>query len=387
MKKIVATALVGALALGFAACNKAPEETTTEAAEVETEATEGTTEASEETSEETTEETAPAVPEGYSIVEVQSDYLGVKVSFAALDDGRFAGNTIEQSKGSAQYGRTEMVVNFFEDEEWKMQNDVKYTIRIWARSDSYVDDQIKRYTAVEGANYVGVWNSEIEDKTKCHYELYTESNTYLDGRIVVEVDMYAYSDWMPMEEYKALVDTMIKTMNIEILDTNNLNDAEGNFPSPSGVYTVPSKITLDGKEYATYWTVPFSAPHAQIDFTDADGKKVTIREDGQNVPKYVSARIELEDPERYREVTFGDYSGICEKTTNRGYIQYEYTMVYAVDGDKETNMTFVLAYGADKTITTDEIKAIYADEDKTAEINAKLDAWAEAYFTQLVYNK
>ena len=211
MKKFAATALVLAMALSFASCGKKPEATTEETEANVTESTEETTESSE-TTEETTAETTPAIPDGYSLVEVKSDYLGVNVSFAALDDGRFAGKTIEQNKNSDQYGRTETVVNFYEDEAHQTQNDVKYTIRIWARSDSYVDDQIKRYAAVEGANYVGVWSSQIDEKTKCHYELYTDSNTYLDGRIVVEVDMYAFGTWMPMDDYKALVDTMIKTM-------------------------------------------------------------------------------------------------------------------------------------------------------------------------------
>lgn len=386
MKKFAATALVLAMALSFAACGKKPEATTEETEATVTESTEETTESSE-TTEETTTETTPAIPDGYSLVEVKSEYLGVNVSFAALDDGRFAGSSIEHNKNTDQYGRTEFYVNFYEDEASQNKNDVKYTIRIWARSDSYVDDQIKRYAAVEGANYVGVWSSQIDEKTKCHYELYTDSNTFLDGRIVVEVDMYAYGSWMPIDDYKTLVDTMIKTMKIDILDTNNLIDADGNFPSASGVFTVPSKITIDGKEYETAVTVPYSAPHAQIKFTDADGKEVTIREDGQNVAKYVSSRRELNDPERYREVKFGDYSGICEKTTNNGSIKYEYTLVYAVEGSKETNMTFVLTYGAPKSISSDEIKAIYGDKDKTAEMNKKLDAYAEEYFKQLVYNK
>ena len=50
-------------------------------------------------------------------------------------------------------------------------------------------------------------------------------------------------------------------------------------------------------------------------------------------------------------------------------------------------MTFVLTYGAPKSISSDEIKAIYGDKDKTAEMNKKLDAYAEEYFKQLVYNK
>ena len=81
MKKLVATALVLVMAMSFAACSKT-EPTDTEADTKET--TEATTASeTEETTAETTEETAPAIPDGYSLVEITSDYLGVKVSYAA----------------------------------------------------------------------------------------------------------------------------------------------------------------------------------------------------------------------------------------------------------------------------------------------------------------
>lgn len=382
MKKLVTTALVLAMALSFAACSKT-EPTDTEADTKET--TEATTASeTEETTAETTEESAPAIPNGYSLVEITSDYLGVKVSYAALDDGRFAGSNIDIGKKANQYGRTEITVNFFEDESKQNSNCVKAIFRIWARSNNYVTDQINRYDAVEGIDYEGIWHSAIGDETKCHYELYTPENSYIDGRIVVEVDMFAYSDWMPLEDYKTLVDTMLQTMTIEILDTNGLNDANGNFPSNSGLFTVPAKVKIAGQELSTYWTVPYSAPHAQIDFTDAQKQQVIILEDGQNVPKYVSARIELDEPDKYREVSFGDYSGICERDTGKGNIEHKYTIVLAQDGEKEKNITFSVIYAAPKTYSNDDIKTMFGDEDKVAEINDMLDAYAEEYLNQLI---
>jgi hypothetical protein len=384
MKKIVATALVFAMGLSIAACNKEPE-ATTEATEVsETEETEAPAESSEETSEETTEETAPAIPEGYSLVELTSDYLGVKVSFAALDDGRFAGNSIELNKGTDKYGRTEYEVLFYEDESVQTRNNVRYNVRIWARSNSYGNDELKRNTPIEGIDYEGCWSSEIKDETKCHYEVFTPENSYIDGRIQVDVDMFAYADFMQLDEYKTLVDTMQKTLKIEILDTNGLNDAAGNFPSYSGVYTVPAKITMDGQECTTCWTLPYAAPHAKISFVGADGKDVEIVEDGPNVPKYVSARSD--DEEKYRPVEFGGYTGICERNTGYGNVKHTYTIVYALDGEKETSITFIVTWCAPETFSSKELKDMFADEDQVAEINAKLDAYAEAFFNQIVYN-
>ena len=49
-------------------------------------------------------------------------------------------------------------------------------------------------------------------------------------------------------------------------------------------------------------------------------------------------------------------------------------------------MTFSVTYGEPNSFSSAELKEIYGDEDKTAEINAIIDAYAEAYFTQVVYN-
>ena len=46
-------------------------------------------------------------------------------------------------------------------------------------------------------------------------------------------------------------------------------------------------------------------------------------------------------------------------------------------------MTFTVTLGDVNAYTSDELKEIYADEAKTAEINALIDSYAEQYVSQL----
>ena len=104
----------------------------------------------------------------------------------------------------------------------------------------------------------------------------TDENSFLDGRMKVVVDLVAYKGFMSAEDFKAAAETFIDTLAIEILDKNAMNDAEGNFPNCSGVFTVPAKLTIDGHELETAWTVKGARARAAVSFTDAEGQPVTI---------------------------------------------------------------------------------------------------------------
>ncbi|MBP0975065.1 MAG: hypothetical protein J6P20_03280, partial [Oscillospiraceae bacterium] len=140
MKKAFAVLLALTMAAGMASCGDSGSTSTadsTPAAEssaaYETSAPETTEESSvTETEPVETEPPAPAVPDDYEMIDLVSDYLGVKVSFAALNDGRFVGSEIKPNKAVDKYGRTEFAVSYYSDEEWRLQNNVKYTVRIKA---------------------------------------------------------------------------------------------------------------------------------------------------------------------------------------------------------------------------------------------------------------
>ncbi|MBR5362214.1 MAG: hypothetical protein IK134_02660 [Oscillospiraceae bacterium] len=395
MKKAFAVLLALTMAAGMASCGDSGSTSTadsTPAAESsaadETSAPETTEESSvTETEPVETEPPAPAVPDGYETVDLVSDYLGVKVSFAALNDGRFVGSEIKPNKAVDKYGRTEFAVSYYSDEEWKMQNNVKYTVRIKAIANDADDLNNKRYTPVEGSKYDGVWHDEIEDKTKCHYELYTENDSYLDGKIAVEVDMNAYADWMPMDDYKALTKTMLETMNIEVLDKNNLNDAKGNFPTASGLYTIPAKVTIAGKECETFWSVKNGAPRATVAFTNENGDSFKIMDDGQNVAKYVTSR--QGDPDKHRFITIDGKTAMNDidvgAIMTTSMLKSEYTVIYEMDGDSEINMTFNIFMGGSGDFTYDKFREKYGDDETQAELNAMFDGYAEEYVKQVIY--
>ena len=174
------------------------------------------------------------------------------------------------------------------------------------------------------------------------------------------------------------------TLAIEILDKNAMNDADGNFPNCSGVFTVPAKLTIDGHELETAWTVRGARARAAVSFTDAEGRPVTIVEEGKNVAKYVSSRYD--DEVHYRHVQFGDYIGICDMDTGKGNLDAEYTIVFERDGDKETNMTFSVIEGEKGGLSYQALRDLFADDAQVAELNARLDAYAAEYLSQIVYH-
>lgn len=393
MRKALAVLFALTLAAGMTACGEtgspADNSPAAESAADETSAPDSAAESSvAETEPAETEPPAPVVPEGYETVDLVSDYLGVKVSFAALNDGRFVGSEIKPNKGVEKYGRTEFAVNYYSDEKSKLSDCVKYTVRIKAIANDADQLSNKRYTHVEGSQYEGYWHNEIEDKTQCHYELYSENDSYLDGKISVEVDMYAYGDWMPMDDYKALTKTMLETMNIEVLDTNNLNDAKGDFPTGTGLYTIPAKVTIAGKECETYWSVKNGAPRATIAFTNENGDSFKIMDDGQNVPKYVTSR--QGDPDKHRFITIDGKSAMNDidvgAIMTTSVLKSEYTVIYEMDGEDEINMTFNIFMGGSGDFTYDKFREKYGDDETNAELNAMFDGYAEEYFKQVVYH-
>ena len=110
----------------------------------------------------------------------------------------------------------------------------------------------------------------------------------------------------------------------------------------------------------------------------------TIVEEGKNVAKYVSSRYD--DEVHYRHVQFGDYIGICDMDTGKGNLDAEYTIVFERDGDKETNMTFSVIEGEKGALSYQAIRDLFADDAQVAELNARLDAYAAEYLSQIVYH-
>ena len=163
-----------------------------------------------------------------------------------------------------------------------------------------------------------------------------------------------------------------------------MNGDDGSFPSYSGVYTVPARLSVDGNELETHWTVIGRRARAAVDFTDADGQPVAIVEMGKNVAKYVSSRYD--DEAKYRHVQFGELYGICDRDTGKGNINHEYTLVFAKDGDNETNMSFQVILGEQGGMSYQQIRDFFADEAQVAEMEAKLDAYAQEYMSQITYN-
>ncbi|MCR4792647.1 MAG: hypothetical protein K5871_07845 [Lachnospiraceae bacterium] len=394
MKKILATVLALTMALSMTACGgsepaAAPEEANeTVSEEVTTVDTPETSDAAEETAEEQEPEVpeepaAPVIPDGYEEVVVNSEYYGVTVSFAGLNDGRFVDRDDKLNEANLKLGRTDWEIKYVSDAEWRNSNYLSYSISIVATDNTNIERDMKNGIVIEDSEYTAFLTDEIEEN-KCKVKFYTEEGSYFNGRIRVEADIVAYKGFMTAEEFKTACETFIDTISITILDDNNLNDAEGNFPTCSGIYTVPASITIAGHEVENHWTVMYGCTRAAGQFTDDNGELVTVFEDGKNIVKYVSSRYD--DEEHYRHIQFGDYYGICEMDTLEGNICAEYTIVFEKDGDNETNMTFRIEFGHAGDMSYQELRDLFADDAQVSELYQLLDGYAEEYLSQIVYH-
>ena len=325
----------------------------------------------------------PAIPDGYEEVEIESEYYGVKLTFAGLNDGRFVDKDVKLDQNNLKQGTTNWEVKYVSSAEWRNKDYLNYKFQIYPDSGSNLQRDMKNGVVLEDSPYTAFLSEEIGE-SKCKVTFMTDENSFFDGRMCVVAELVAYAGFMSAEDFKAAAETFIDTLTIELLDTNGMNGADGSFPSYSGVYTVPAKLTVDGKELETGWTVISRRARAAVTFTADDGEEVTIVELGKNVPKYVSSRYE--DEEHYRHIQFGDYIGICDRDTGKGNINHEYTVVFAKDGDNETNMTFSVILGKQDELNAQQLRDFFGDEAKVAELNQRLDAYAEEYLSQIILN-
>ncbi len=326
---------------------------------------------------------APAIPEGYEEVDIESTYYGVKISFAGLNDGRFVEREDKVNQANLKLGKTDIDVKYISDSEWRNKDYLSYSFQIYPDDGSRLERDLKDGIAIEDSAYTAYLTDEIEEN-KCKVVFMTDENSYIDGRMRVEVDMVAYKGFMSAEDFKAAAETFIDTLTIELVPDNLLNDQNGDFASYSGVYTVPAKLTIAGKELDNVWTIDGKRARAMVSFTADDGDEIVIMEEGKNVPKYVSSRYD--DADHYRQVQFGDWYGICDMDTSYGNMCAEYTIVFEKDGDNETNMTFSVTKGTKSEYSSQQLREIFSDDAQVADLNALLDSFAEEYLSQIVYN-
>ena len=78
--------------------------------------------------------------------------------------------------------------------------------------------------------------------------------------------------------------------------------------------------------------------------------------------------------------------GICDSDTGKGNINHEYTVVFAKDGDNETNMSFQVILGEQGGMSYQELRDFFSDAAQAAEMEARLDAYAAEYLSQISVN-
>ncbi len=392
MKKILTALLAAALLLSLCACGgktgtpagtEAPKPETAAAPTPAPDAPKATEAPKPEATPEPTPEPTPAIPEGYEEVEIVSEFYGVKVTFAGLNDGRFADKDVKLDTANLKQGTTNWEVKYVSDKEWRNKDYLSYKFQIYPDSGANLERDMKNGVVLEGLDYTAFLSEEIGE-SKCKITFMTDENSFYDGRMSVIVDMVAYAGFMSAEDFRAAAETLIDTLRIELSDSNGMNGDDGSFLSYSGLYAVPAKLSVDGSELETYWTVVGRRARAAVRFTDADGKPVTIVEMGKNVPKYVGSRYD--DEEHYRHVQFGDVYGICDSDPGPGNINHEYTVVFAKDGDNETNMSFQVILGEQGGMSYQELRHFFSDAAQEAEMDARMDAYAPKYLSQISVN-
>ena len=88
-----------------------------------------------------------------------------------------------------------------------------------------------------------------------------------------------------------------------------------------------------------------------------------------------------------RSITAISSSATCTASdTGKGNFNHEYTVVIAKDGDSETNMTFQVILGEQGGMSYQQLRDFFADEAQVAELEARMDAYAAEYLSQITFS-
>lgn len=359
-KKFIACLLAASLAASLCACSDSKDGGSDETKE--TTKTEETTKADEtEATEAETEptETEPAIPEGFEECVAINSFLGVKATYLIpIADEEWKINERDNLEG---YGTT----------YYGTVNGKSFSISVFLScfSTGSIDWDLENNDPVPNTEYRGYITGHTSTQS-CPMNFFTDNETYLDGVIKFTIDPECDSEDMDEAEYANIVETIQKSVVLEVLDENQLYTASGMITDPSGLFEFPVALTLDGFDAECKISTSTNSVHASATASDCYGGTVTVTESRSAVESNFTYMLEHYDTGYECEIAgypancyaFNDF-GVLRATVVVKFsdeVYYEYALK-EVDGFDSTDLYDQLKEDPDMTEIHDFIARCIGD--------------------------
>ena len=86
-------------------------------------------------------------------MELESEYYGVKLSFAALNDGRFVDRDMKLNEANLKLGKTDWEVKYVSDKEWRNKDYLNYQFQIYPDDGGNLERDMKNGIVLENSAY------------------------------------------------------------------------------------------------------------------------------------------------------------------------------------------------------------------------------------------
>ncbi|MBQ1538569.1 MAG: hypothetical protein IIZ73_09680 [Ruminococcus sp.] len=326
MKRFAAMALALVMCLSFAACGSSSDKDGDDEKETKASASESEEKAAD-TDAVTETETEPEEPKAdVESIELTNELLGFKLTF---DVPKFEGWEIGEPEQNGASARKKLKYNYEVDgsKTW-----CSVDVALVADSTNGLDWSMEQNEPIPNTEYTGYITGHSKSQD-CPMNFYTED--YLDGKVRADIDVSAISENMDADKYSELLETIQKSVKVEILDTNGLYDTDGNLLTVDGLFSIPPSVNIGGTDAQVIFKTYSRTLHARTDFNDGEDD-ISIHEAGNVNGDLFESFIEKHTDDKAYDCEVGGYPARGRLWNDFGTLTAEYIVQF----DDETFYEF-----------------------------------------------
>ncbi|MCR5143261.1 MAG: hypothetical protein K6C68_12180 [Ruminococcus sp.] len=274
-----------------------------------------------------TEATEPEEPKAdVESVELTNSLLGMKLTF---DVPKFEGWEISEPEQDEDHASMDMKYYYEVDgsKTW-----CSIDVYLVADNTNGLDWFIEQNEPIPNTEYTGYINGHSRAQD-CPMFFYTED--YFDGKARADVSVRNINENMDPDKYAELVETIQKSVKVEILDTNGLYDADGNLLTVDGAFSIPPSVNIGGTDAEVVFKTYNRTLHARTDFNDGEDD-ISIHEAGNVDGDLFESFIEKHTDDKAYDCEVGGYPARGRLWNDFGTLTAEYIVQF----DDETFYEF-----------------------------------------------
>lgn len=321
MKKLAAFALAMIMCLGMVSCGDSGSDKGGDDKK-ETKATTAAKSGEGGDNDAETEATEPEEPKAdVESVELTNSLLGMKLTF---DVPKFEGWEISEPEQDEDHASMDMKYYYEVDgsKTW-----CSIDVYLVADNTNGLDWFIEQNEPIPNTEYTGYINGHSRAQD-CPMFFYTED--YFDGKARADVSVRNINENMDPDKYAELVETIQKSVKVEILDTNGLYDADGNLLTVDGAFSIPTKMNISGTDVNVEFKTFTRTIHAVTEFNDGKND-IRIRESGSVKSDLFDAFIEKNAKDEPYDCEVGGHSAKGRLWNDLGTLTAEYIVQFDDD--------------------------------------------------------